>query len=80
MTKPNCQPEFVRARQLWRGIFEVTFRFKRNGRHYRNLFRKVNGVWSSGTEFPVGTHGDLLRAAPPQFKAGLDLALNSINP
>lgn len=64
--------QFIRGRQIWRGIYEATFRVGKSLRHHRELFRRIDGAWHSGEAYPIGTKSSPLRKACPEIAAGLD--------
>lgn len=56
---------------VWRGIWQVVYRIK-GPRHYRELYRQVNGAWCSGEAYPQGCYSSPLRQACPEIAAALD--------
>lgn len=64
----------VRIRNIWGGIYGVTYRVGKSKRHFEELFRRIGERWFSGVANPVGTRSSPLREASRQFAAALDAA------
>lgn len=62
-----------RIRHVWRGMFLAYWDDRLNyPRQLSGLFRRVDGVWTSGEAHPSGTRSHYFQPAPAEVAAALD--------
>lgn len=62
-----------KVRHVWRGMFTAEWTDLKNyPRTFTDLFRRVDGAWTTGEAHPTGCRSSLLRPAHPLIAAALE--------
>lgn len=73
-TKPTLESpvKVYKIRHIWRGMFTAEWTDLINyPRTFTDLFRKVDGAWTTGENHPTGCRSSSLRPALPEIAAAL---------